>query len=372
MVPTIITGLLLIDIGLTFGYSVGFTGQIRTLSSIVAVVFALFMGVLCVLFKHKSLLLTGLLFISISALGCGLASNFTMMLISYSLTGLTIAIVVPMTITLVGENFPLEKRANAIGWVVAGMSLSYLIGAPIIGFIAGLGGWRMTFLIFVLPISILSFLLVVIGLPSPSNSRQPMMSKGSYLEGFKEIFSNKSATACLFGIALSAAAWQAILLYSTSFFRQQFRVSTGFATVILAVAALCYTSGSLIGGRFVKRLGGKTLTVLGCFLLGTFIISYTNLPNLGLSLALTCLGTFFAGIRYTAASSLTLEQVPRFRGTMMSIYSAADNMGTAFGAGLGGLVLLLYNYELVGISLGAIGIAAAIIFYILVTDPTRA
>ena len=229
MVPTIITGLLLIEMGLTFECSVGIMGQIRTLSSIVAVVFSLLMGVLCVLFKHKSLLLTGLFFTGVSALGCSFAPNFTMILIFYSLTGLAIAVVVPMTTTLVGEHFSLEKRAGALGWVIAGMSLSYLIGAPIIGFIAGLGGWRMTFLGFVLPIAILGFLLVAMGLPSTSSSPKPTMSKVSYLEGFKEVFSNKSAFACLIGFALSAAGWQAILLYSISFFRQQFLVSTGFA-----------------------------------------------------------------------------------------------------------------------------------------------
>jgi len=371
MVPTIITGLLLIEMGLTFECSVGVMGQIRTLSSIVAVVFSLLMGVLCVLFKHKSLLLTGLFFVGVSALGCSFAPNFTMILIFYSLTGSAIAVVVPMATTLVGEHFSLEKRASAMGWVIAGMSLSYLIGAPIVSFIAGLGGWQMTFLGFVLPIAILGFLLVAMGLPSTSSGPKPTMSKASYSGGFKEVFSNKSASACLIGFALSAAGWQAILLYSISFFRQQFRVSTDFATVILSGAALCYTFGSLVGGRLVNRLGRKTLTVLGCFLLGMFTISFTNLPSLWLSLAFSYLGTIFAGIRYTASSSLTLEQVPRFRGTMMSIFSAADSLGSAFGAGLGGLALLLYNYELLGIFLGALGVAAAMILHLLVIDPTR-
>ena len=362
-----ITGLLLIEMSLTFECSVGVMGQIRTLSSIVGVVFSLLMGVLCVLFKHKSLLLTGLFFVGVSALGCSFSPNFTVVLIFYSLTGLAMALVMPMTTTLVGEHFSLEKRASAMGWVIAGMSLSYVIGAPIVSFIADFGSWRMTFFGFLLPIAILGFLLVVMGLPSTS-SPKPTMSKASYSEGFKEVFSNKSACACLIGFALSAAGWQAILLYSVSFFRQRFLVSTGFATAILLGAALSYTFGSLVGGRFVNRFGRKTLTVLGCLLLGMFTISFTNLPNLWLSLAFSYLGTFFAGIRYTASSSLTLEQVPKYRGTMMSIFSAADSLGSAFGAGLGGLLLLLYNYELLGISLGAIGIAAAGIFHLLVIN----
>jgi len=294
-----------------------------------------------------------------------------MMLISYAITGLGFAMVGPMTTTLIAEHFPLEKRASAIGWLSAGMSLSYVIGAPFIGFIAGLRGWRSAFLGFVLPISFLSLLMVAKGLPSPPSIRQPMMRKGNYLEGFKRVFSNKSAIACLVGTVLFVAGWQAILVYAWSFFRQQFLVSTGFASIIILGVALCFTLSSLVSGRFVNRFGRKPLTVLATFLLGIFTVSYSNLPNLWLSLALVFLGGLFAGMSFTASYSLSMEQVSRYRGTMMSINSAAINMGSALGAGVGGLALLLYNYELVGMSLGAMSLVAALFYYLLAIDPTR-
>lgn len=168
--PSILTGLLLIDIGLTFGSPVGITGQIRTVSSSVAVISALLLGALSVRYNHKSLLMMGLLFLSISALGCGIAPNYYVMLVLFSLTGIGAAIVEPMAITLVGEHFPIERRASVIGWIVADMSTAWLIGSPVIGFIAGYGGWRLAFLGFVLPIEILSLFLVATGLPSTPRS----------------------------------------------------------------------------------------------------------------------------------------------------------------------------------------------------------
>jgi len=56
---------------------------------------------------------------------------------------------------------------------------------------------------------------------------------------------------------------------------------------------------------------------------------------------------------------------------MMSINSAAINMGSALGAGVGGLALLMYSYELVGMSLGAMSLAATLFYYLLAIDPTR-
>jgi len=68
---------------------------------------------------------------------------------------------------------------------------------------------------------------------------------------------------------------------------------------------------------------------------------------------------------------LTLEQVPKLRGTMMSIDAAAINMGYAIGAAVGGKAHDLYNYEGAGSILGAMGIVATIVFYLLTIDPAR-
>ena len=146
-------------------------------------------------------------------------------------------------------------------------------------------------------------------------------------------------------------------------------VSTDFASAIILGAALCYTLGSLVAGRLVGKFGQKLPTVLTALLAGIFTISFVYLPNLWLSLALNFLGTWFSGMASSAANSLTLEQVPRFRGTMMSITSAALSLGSAVGAALGGLVLDLFNYEVMGSLLGAMGVVAAIIFYLLTVDP---
>jgi len=368
---SILTSLFLIDMALTFECSEGVIGQTNTLSSIVAVIFALIMGALSVRFRHKSLLMIGILSIFISALGCFLSPDLNSAFISYSLSGVGWAMVVPMTVTLVGEYLPLERRASAVGWVVAGGSLAYFIGAPVMALIAGLGGWRLTLLGFVMPISFASLLLAFIGVPSTSSIHQQSMSKKTILESFKEVFSNKSAMACLVGNVLRSAAFMAILLYAISFFRERLLVSMEFASIILLVAALCYTLGSLASGRFVNRFGRKTVTVLTALLSGVFTISFAYAPNLWISLALSFIGCWFFGMVTSSASSLTLEQVPKFRGTMMSVNTAALNLGSALGAAVGGWALILFSYEALGSILGVMGIIAAIVFYLLTADPTR-
>lgn len=369
--PGIVLSFLLIEIGLTFGLSVGVTGQVGTARSIAGVVSSLLMGILSVRFKHKSLLITGLLLFSVSILGCSLASNFVLLLVFYGLIGLGGAMVMPMTTTLVAEHLPLQKRASALGSLMATLSVSYLIGSQVIRFISNLGGWRLSFLVYALPFPLLSLLLVFKGLPSESESKQTSLSKGRLIDGFKGVLSNRSADACLVSNVLSSAAWQGILLYSISFYRQQFLVSKGIASYLMIGASMSYTLGALISSRFVNRFGRKPVTSISAFMAGIFIFSFTIVPHLWISVALNLTGCLFAGIRVTAYSSLTIEQVPKFRGTMMSISAASANMGSALGSGLGGLALLLYNYEAVGPSLGLLGLASAIIVYLIVVDLTR-
>jgi len=366
----VLAALLLIDIGNTFGTSVSVTGQINTAYSIAAVASALLTGALSIRFKHKSLLLLGVLLMAVSALGCFLALDFVTLLAFYALSGAGYAIVNPMTFTLVGEHFPLEKRANAIGWVVAGGALVYVVGAPVIAVMSGYKDWRFPLVGFVLPILLISLLLAFLGLPSARKKRQvPPDPKAN--PNPKAIFLSKSAVACLIGDTLRSAAFVALVLYATSFFRQRFSVPTDFASLILLAAALSYVLGSLSTDRLVKRLGRKPSTVLTALLSGAFTVSYAFVPNVWISLVLVLTASWFFGMVASSANSLTLEQIPQLRGTLMSIDTAVLNVGSAFGTTAGGLALLYSGYEGLGSVLGTIGIIAALVFHLLAKDPTQ-
>ncbi|MGD0978118.1 MAG: MFS transporter [Candidatus Bathyarchaeia archaeon] len=367
---TVLGALLLIDIGNTFGTSVSVTGQIYTLYSIAAVIFALLTGALSIRFKHRSLLLAGLFLMAISAAGCFLALDFVTLLAFYSLSGAGYAIVNPMAFTLVGEHFPLEKRANAIGLIVAGGALVYVIGAPVIAVMSGYEGWRFPFLGFVLPILLISLLLAFLGLPSTSNKRH-VPSEPKANPSPKAFFLNKSVVACLIGDTFRAAAFVAIMLYATSFFRQRFLIPTDSASIILLGGALSYVVGSLATGRFVNRMGRKSSAVLTALLSGTFTVSFVFVLNVWISLILMLIASWFFGMVASSANSLILEQIPELKGTLMSIDTAVLNAGSAFGTTAGGLALLYFGYEGLGSVLGTIGIVAALVFYLLAKDPTK-
>ena len=325
--PTLVTGLLLIDIGNTFNTPVGISGQIRTASSAIGIIVALAMGFLSMKYKHKTLLATGLFIYSIFAVTCALAPNFSIMMGVYALSGLGFALVTPMVGTLIGELIPVEKRTSVIGYTIAGLALFYVIGSLLSSYIAKLAGWRWVFMGLVFPVSALSLILAVKAIPS----KKSISTAGGVSDiraGFKAMLSNRSAVACVIGTTLGTSAWNFYLIYGASFWSQQYQVSTGFIAVAMILTALSYIAGSLLTGRFVKIVGRKPLVVLTVLLVGLVTMVGTYPSTFWYSYFLCIIASLCAGMMITGFTSLTLEQIPRFRGTKMSVSSAATSLGT--------------------------------------------
>ena len=121
----------------------------------------------------------------------------------------------------------------------------------------------------------------------------------------------------------------------------------------------------------MDRVGRKPFTAITALSAGTFTVSFVFMPNFWLSLLLNLCAAFVFGMFTASAISLTLEQVPAYRGTMMSVDSAFVNLGYALGAAAGGMALIGFGYEGLGTTLGLFGVIAAVVFYVFAEDPTR-
>ena len=71
--------------------------------------------------------------------------------------------------------------------------------------------------------------------------------------------------------------------------------------------------------------------------------------------------------------SLTLKQVPEYKGSMMSIYTSFDSGGYILGLIASGLVLNLYanNFHILYIIFGAVGISTAAVVFFFAEDPCK-
>jgi predicted MFS family arabinose efflux permease len=275
----------------------------------------------------------------------------------------------PMTNALVGDNVALEKRASAIGKINAAGSVAILIGAPIMGVLSGFGGWRIAVLMFIVPFSLIALPFVGVSVSQMKQSSRAANKSSAYSESFKKIFSSKSATGCLVGNVFRVAVATALTAYGIAFTIERFGLTINVASIVMLLVALFATLGNLIE-RPIRKRGRKAATVVSVLFAGFFTISYALARSFLFSVLLMFGAALFDGLATSASMSLTLEQMPDLRGTMMSLFGAFTGIGIAIGAGIGGLTLILYNYQVLGMMLGSMGIIAAVVFRFLTVDPT--
>lgn len=365
ILPGMVVSILLVDIATSFDVQVGVAGQIKTVSGILSVMFSLVMGVLSVKYRHKSLLSIGLLLYIVSAVFSFYSTSLAMLVGVYSLVGVATSLTIPMVNSIIGEFVPSEMRTKVIGRTIAGLSATYMLGSLAVGYISEVG-WKMTMLIVVVPVCVLTCLTCLFYIPE-SNQESRKISASGLLSGYRNLIKNKSAIGCVLGNILGISAWNLYSAYGASFWRQKYALSTGTISVAMIFIMLGYIGGSLSASRFVKRLGVKTVVLASTGVVGVVTLFTFNSPTFLISYLLTIIACFSAGVRVTSSSSFSLAQMPEYRGTMMSLHSAGASLGTTIAVSFGGLLLLRYGYSVCATVLGVFALLGALVYQFMTT-----
>ncbi len=361
---TLVAGVLLIEIGATFGLPVGVTNQLNATHSLLSLLTALAMGVLSIKFGMESLLFAGIGLSMVSAVGCLLAPSFQALFLLYSLNGIAWSLVYPMSVALVGELIPQERRADAMSKLFAVPPIITVFGSPLVGYI---GDWRRALLLYAIPIAAASLILVRLSIPL----RKTTGRKVELASAFRTLIANGSALTCLFYFLLNSVTWQIVGVLSISFLREYHNLSKTFTSLIYSGFAIAVFVGALSGGRIVNRYGRKASTVFITLVYGVTAILFVLVPNAYIAAGLGILACLLSGLRQPAINSLTIEQIPEIRGSIMSLSTASGNIGGMIGAAMAGLILLKYGWVTAGVFLGSAAILAAIILKKFAKDPIK-
>jgi len=366
----VLSSLFLIDLARTFFGSsdliyLAIVSQIVTISSIAAIIFGVLNGFLSVRVKHKTLLLFGALCIVVGAVGCLLAPSLLFLQIFYPFDGIGTIIVGAMAFTLIGDSLPLEKRARAIGVVTSSGIVSTAIGFAIAGFGAKIGGYHSYLAWYVLPVSLVALFAAYFFVPK--NLQQVAVVKQSFSESFKQVFLNKSAVACLLGnmFLTAGGVWS---FFAATFWRKNYSLSIEVVAVITVAVVLVYALGGFMGGRFIDRFGRKRFVVYTWLTRGVLIVAIVFMPDLYSALFMSFVATLIGGFAVTGSHNLIVEQVPKSRGTMMSINGVFASIGVTIGTACGGLALT-QGFQMLGLSLGIFAIIAALIILFIAKEP---
>jgi len=290
----------------------------------------------------------------VGTLLCGLAPNYPALLAARVATGAFGGILGGMSLAIIGDVFPEERRGQATGWLTTGFALATVAGVP-----AGLSlgttyGWHVPFIclsMFGLPI----LLMAAIYLP-PLNAHLGRAHVHP-LRSLVEIFSVQNH---LNAFALIAAVM--IGAFAVNPYVSDYLVANvGLAETDLRVVYFCCGCVTLffapLVGKLADRYGKLTIYRAIVPISAAMLVTVTNLPVVGSAIAIAALASLMVSNvgRMIPAMAMITSSVDRGRrGSFMSANAAVQHFAVGTGACFGGLIikklpdLRLQNFGLVG------------------------
>jgi len=197
------------------------------------------------------------------------------------------------------------------------------------------------------------------------------VSQGNVLAGYRNVLGSRQTVACLAGITLAAGSWLGVVIYSVSYLRDRFTLARQDASLIFSGLVVGVLVGNYVGGLLASRYGRRRVLMFSSLATGLLIACYMNAPSVALTIVAVPFMSVMGGVVLTSANSLALEQSSTYRGTIMSLASAAGQLGGALGAAAGGLALSLSGWRLVGLTLASFSLVASAIIRLWTREPGR-
>jgi MFS family permease len=165
-----------------------------------------------------------------------------------------------------------------------------------------------------------------------------------------------------------------VAVFAIAFYQTQFAASRALTVGIFELAAIIYVVAPLVSGRLINKFGAKRIAIASTLLAAFFTMAFFFIPNLWIVITFDMLHVWFAATATPAFVYLILEQVPKSRGTMMSLNTIFNNIGNVIAPAVGGALLAFTSgiYGAVGLVLGSMTVVGAAVLLFLAKDTTRA
>mgnify|MGYP001355882744 FL=1 len=273
------------------------------------------------------------------------------------------AISIPMSI--VGKHFPLSNRTIAMSLVTATGSFGYFISPLFTNYSLENNGWIDTLFYFIIFLSIGFFIAFFVRSPNTNENSSGFQTEQEQTasEALKEAFTNKSYILLISGFFVCGFH---ITLVGTHV--PKYVIDRGLedwtAAMILSLIGLFNIFGSLLSGYLSSKRSKKLILSAIYFLRGISIIAFIFLPPSTISSII--FGASF-GLLWLSTVPATSGMVAhifgtRYLGLLYGIVFLSHQIGSFFGAYLGGLFYDLYgSYDYAWYLAIALSVFAALI-----------
>jgi len=338
--------------------------QLGALTGLAFAVFYTFLGIPIARLADRAnrpmIIATALAVWSAFTAACGLAGNFTQLLLARIGVGVGEAGCSPPSHSLITDYTPKEKRASALAFYAMGIPLGSLAGMALGGLVADAHGWRVAFFVAGAP-GLLLAVVAALTLKEPRKQLAAAQAKSAaadaptFKEAMKELSTKRSFWLIAFAASLiSFIGYGHLAFYGSFFFRNhgpqlaELAASMGglgpagfLGTALGLIVGIFGTLGTFLGGQIADRAAKRdirayvSVPAVASVVGGPFFVWAMMTDNAALALGLlaipTLLNSLWYGPVFAAVQSLVQ---PRTRATAAAVLLFVINL---IGLGLGPL-----------------------------------
>jgi predicted MFS family arabinose efflux permease len=282
-------------------------------------------------YGRRAALVTAIIGFSIASVCCALAVDAGTLIAARGLCGLFGGPMAAISLAIVGDLIPAERRGRAMGWTMMSFSLASILGVPIGLELARIGTWHLPF-VAIAAVGLLTALAAQFGLPPLRGHLAPLA--GGAAKPSRRMFVERTALLS-FGCTATLTASAFLLIPNIAAYLQ---VNLGLPRAWLGPYYMAGGLGSLLimrlAGRMTDRYGSaRVLTVSTTLFL---VVLYAGFVDYDPRLPLLVI--FVAFMMVMSARNVALQTLatkvppPALRAGFLAANSTVTYLAMALGA----------------------------------------
>ncbi|MGE5288987.1 MAG: MFS transporter [Micromonosporaceae bacterium] len=310
--------------------------------------------------ERRRVLVTGMAILSAANLAAAAAPGYPSLMAARVAAALGAALYSPIAMAAAVQLSRAQERGRALSLVLAGMTVSLVIGVPFGSLLGSVGSWRLTF-IFVAALATMSGLGVRVLLPRvPAAPASPLAARLRLLRR-PAVMANLGATFLWITGAFTIYTFISLVLTAATGW-----TGPAISGLLLAYGAAAF-AGNALGGQAADRWGATRSIVVA---LSSLVASMGGLayaaqhgPAIGQPIAIIAMVAWAAaGWSLTPAQAHRLVALTPAAGLeVLSLNTSAVYLGIAAGAALGGRVLSHLGVPQLGLTGAALQLLALLL-----------
>jgi DHA1 family inner membrane transport protein len=340
---------LLLDISRDLGISLGQAGLLAAAAAVPQALGSPFSGLLSDRLGRRPLIVLALGSVGILGFAAALAPSFLALAAIRFVAGLLGSPAPTSLMAAVGDLFPAERRARAMGWFNMGFSFAAIAGVPLMGAVGGALGWRWAFV----TIGVLLLLLALcVRLWFP---RIPPLAVGiGVVATYRAMWEVPGLLSLLGANLMERSLFTMVTIYLPAFLMLSYDMSAVAVAPVLAVVAVGTIAGNVLGGW----LGDRFLKPGIIFVVAQLIAGTLGLALFGARLLFPAAVALAALLALANAASRPAflaygsELAPKQRGALFGLVALTNQSGLVIGSAVGAAVIGSGGYR--GMALAAL------------------